>query len=142
LHQACKDAIDLALSACTQDIKLDTESAGRRQQVLGIGFGIRIGRIHQRRDQAGVGQEVAQEPQAFRPQFVAQTGHARHVSARSIETGDEAILDWVAADDEHDRDRCGRRLSHPYSFRAVQAGNDRDLTAHEVGCERRQPIIL
>jgi hypothetical protein len=40
---------------------------GRSQQVVGVGYGIRIGRINQRHDQAGAWQELTQQPQAFRP---------------------------------------------------------------------------
>src|SRR5262249_5166840 len=41
-----------------------------------------------------------------------------------------------------DRDRCGRRFGDKRSLRGGHAGYDRDLTADEVGCERRQPIVL
>src|SRR5262245_61269819 len=89
-----------------------------------------------------LGRRSAQKPQAFRPQFIGQIAHARHVSTRPIETGNQAVLDRVAADDEHDRDRCGRRFGDKHSLRGGHAGDDRDLTADEVGYERREPIAL
>ena len=55
---------------------------------------------------------------------------------------DEAIHDRIAADGEHDRDRRGHRLGRLHSECAVHAGNDRDLTVHEVCRESRQPIVL
>jgi len=115
-------------------------AAASRSLASDSAFGL-VG-VHQRRDHTDVGQEVAQKPQAFRSQFIGQIAHARHVSTRPIETGDQAILDRVAADGEHDRDRCGRRFGDKRSLRGGHAGYDRDLTADEVGCERRQPIVL
>src|SRR5262249_27451564 len=48
----------------------------------------------------------------------------------------------AAGEDDHERDRCGRRLGDKHSLRGGHAGDDRDLTADEVGYERREPIAL
>ena len=59
----------------------------------------------------GLRQQVVQEPKQLCRQGGNKKGHARGVTIRAVETGDEAELDWVAAGHENDRYGRGRRLA-------------------------------
>ena len=64
------------------------------------------------------------------------------VAARPGEAGDETELDGVFADAEDDRDRRGRSFGGKRSSVAGGRGDNGHATAHEIGHQRRQAIIL
>lgn len=68
-------------------------------------------------------------------------GHTREVSARPVRAGDKANLYRVSASFENNRDGRCRRLCRKRS-RRTGCGNYRDLTFHQVGRQRSQPVIL
>jgi hypothetical protein len=66
----------------------------------------------------------------------------RDVAGRPIEAGDNTLLDRIAASQEHDRDRAGRRLCGQSRIAASRGKDHGRLAAHKIGCERRQSIVL
>ena len=48
--------------------------------------------------------------QPLRPQLGVQRAYTSQIAAGSVEAGNQALLDWIAADIEDDRDRGGRGL--------------------------------
>ena len=87
------------------------------------------------------GHQLAQEFQPLRRQFAGDEIDTRHVAARPGEAGDKPEIDRVIADDEDDRDRCGCRLGSQRRMFSARA-DDSDLSAHQIGREGRQSIIL
>jgi hypothetical protein len=67
--------------------------------------------------------------------------HARKVAARSVQAGDQALLDRIAPDIEDNRDRGSRRLGR-LCGRSAGRGNHADLTTNEIGRQSRQAIVL
>ena len=59
---------------------------------------------------AGRWDQLAQQSQPLRRQLGDEKIDAGRIAARPVEAGDQAELDGVVADAEHDRDRRGRRL--------------------------------
>ena len=58
------------------------------------------------------GQQLMQQPKLLCPKISSEKRDAGDISARPVETGDEAELNRVAAACEDDRDRRSRRLGY------------------------------
>ena len=67
-------------------------------------------------------------------------GHARDIAARLVKARDETELDRIAARFEDDWNGRDRRLCR--ERRRAVAGNDRHLMANQIGCQRRQSVIV
>src|SRR4051812_4042487 len=94
--------------AGVQNEDLLSEGPGRCLQVFYLAHGDRAGRIYDIGDQAGVGCQLAEKVQAFRPQLGGETVHAGGIAARTGEAGDQTEPDWVFSDAKDDGDRRGR----------------------------------
>src|SRR5262249_24769003 len=141
LEQGCEDRIEVALGARVQDMKLQPEGARRRLQISRQGLGTGIGWIDEDRNDGCSRDQLVQHFQPLRSYFYGQRGDAREVTARSIEAGDEALLDRIEAGREDDRNRRCCRLGHR-GRRNGAYGNHRHLTANQVGRECGQSIIV
>src|SRR5262249_38706577 len=62
-------------------------------------------------------------------------------AARTVEAGDEAVLDRIAAGLEDDRDGRGCRFRGEGGRCGPTGCNDGDAATNEIGSQRRQPII-
>src|SRR5262249_33727432 len=100
------------------------------------------GGIDQEGNLSRLGYQVAEEAQSLCHRFSVEKIDASRIAARPGETGDQAQLDRVFADAEHDRDRRGRGLGRKRGRLALGCGNHGDATADEIGHERWQAIIL
>jgi hypothetical protein len=99
-------------------------------------------RIDEDGDKAKTRQQVAQQAQSFRFQFVGQQCKACRISARTAEAVDQTRLDWIATHSKDDWN--GRRCLLCRHRRNVSAyGCDkRNLSLHKIGGQRRQPVVL
>src|SRR5215470_12547995 len=73
-------------------------------------------------------------------QLVAKEAEAREVAAWPGETSDDAVFDWVAAD-EDDRDRRRRTFRCQCRRGAARRYDRIDLAADEIGGQCGQPIV-
>jgi len=67
---------------------------------------------------------------------------AREVTARACETGDQAEPDRVGDGSEDDRDRRGCVARRLCGGDAARSYYHVDLTGSEIGCQRRQSIVV
>jgi hypothetical protein len=86
---------------------------------------VRVGGIQQNGDGLGGRHCLVQQAEALGFHFIGENGRAGEVAAWPIEIGDKTFLDWIAAGDDHNRNRrgCGLRCMH----RLIAAAGD-DLT--------------
>jgi len=74
-------------------------------------------------------------------EFCAQVSHTGGVAARPRKFGDQPLDHGVGRGREHDRDRRRRSLCRERGGSAGR-GDHGDLSAHQIGRERRQPIVV
>jgi hypothetical protein len=100
----------------------------------------RLRRVRENAEPGSIGEQLAEQLQSFRPQLVSEDEAAGNVPAWPVEAGDKTRCDRVNAgdkDDRYGRGRCLRRQSC-----GGAGGHDHRDAAGEIGCKRRQPIIL
>jgi hypothetical protein len=85
--------------------------------------------------------QFVQQFQLFWSQVGSQTAYAGEIAARSIETCDEALLDWVAATKKHDRNPGGCRFCGT-SRGSRSSDYHRDSAANQTNRQFRQSIVL
>jgi hypothetical protein len=102
--------------------------------------GLRKFRIAQQADDSSFGHELHQQSQPFAAEERTKKAHPSDVAARTIEAGDEAGKNWVAAETEYDRNCRGRGLSGGNRSAAAGGRDHRHLAADEIGCKHRQSI--
>jgi hypothetical protein len=88
-----------------QDFATDGATCRRHLSQLDLDF--RFVRVHQHRNDGGLGNQFVHEPQLLRHQVNREEGHARDVAPGPVEAGDEASSDRIVADHEDDRRRRG-----------------------------------
>ena len=74
-------------------------------------------------------------------QLSAKVGYARRVAARLRKAGDEAELHRIGGTAEDDRNRRGRCLGRDRR-RGAGRGDHGHLSAHQIGRQCRQPIVV
>ena len=67
---------------------------------------------------------------------------ASHVAAWPCEACDQTELDWIVPNPEDDRDRRGRSFCRERTRGEAGRGDDRHLSANQVGHEARHAVIL
>jgi hypothetical protein len=87
------------------------------------------------------GHHLAQELEPLGGELADEKIDPSHVAVGPGQAADETEPDRVFGDHEDDGDRRGRRLGGHRRHRA-HGGDDGDLSAHEVGQELRQPVVL
>src|SRR5215472_14119232 len=100
--------VDFGFGAGFQDRKLHLLHEGCFLRVSDDPLGIRIVRVHQQSDHAGLRNQLGKQLDQLRHQLGSHIGEASEVASRASETGDEADPDRVADAIEDDRDRRGR----------------------------------
>src|SRR5262249_27242868 len=95
--------------------------------------------IHEKCNRSGLGHHLMQQLQALRSQRRVEEAYAGHVTAGTVQAGDESLGDWIAGSQKDDWDRgcCGfwRQYSREVRY------DDGDLTANEIGRQLRQSIV-
>jgi len=88
-----------------------------------------------RANHPGLGNQLGQQLQPLGHQLDEEESEAREVATRPGETGDQALLDRVAAG-EDDRDRRGLAFRRERGRGAAACHDHVDLAADEVGGQR------
>src|SRR5215472_14269900 len=101
--------IDLAFIACSQHAQFSAYLLCCRLCVLRFAFGIRIAGIDEDSKRRG-GRRLAQELQPLWRQCGHEQCYTRDITTRVVETTNQAVLDWVVADREDNRDGRGCSL--------------------------------
>jgi hypothetical protein len=89
-----------------------------------------------------LGNKLEQQLQPLPCQSGTEPAHAGDVATWSVETGDEAGLDRIAAEREHDWDGRGCGPGGHNRGPTADRGNDRDSDGDQIGRQRRQPVVL
>ena len=140
--QACEGRFDVAFGAGLDDMYLQSECAGSRLRPLrGWLAKSGIARVDERGDDVGPRYHLVQLLYLLLHKFRAQVGHAGGVAARPGKAGDQPLDYGVGRGRKHDRDRRRRGLCRERRWSAGR-GYHRDLPAHQLGRERRQPIVV
>ena len=124
------------------DDDLLSDGARRRLDVVRLRLGVRIARVHEQGDDAGAGDDFAQQLQALRLQCRGQNADPRRVSAGPVHAGHEAQFDRIAPGSEDDRDGCSRRLGRPRRRSAAGGSDHSHPMADQLGRQCRQSIVL
>src|SRR5262249_41712104 len=82
-----------------------------------------------------------QEPKLLCPKFRRDEANTCDVSTRPVEAGDEVVLGWVPPGCEDDRYCRGYGLGRNCREGVVRSDHCH-LTAHQIGCEIGQSIVL
>src|SRR5262245_53684062 len=89
-----------------------------------------------------MGSQLRQQLQPLRLRLGKKRAHTCDVATRTMQVGDEAGPDWVAASREYDRYGRGPRLGRKGRCVSTHCNDDGDLLAGEIGGKPRQPIVL
>src|SRR5262249_13247318 len=89
-----------------------------------------------------MGPQLTQQLQPLRLRLSKKRAHTCNVAIRTMQVGDEAGPDRVAASREYDRSGGGPRLGRWGRCVSTYCNNDGDLLTHQVGGESRQSIVL
>src|SRR6516225_2709640 len=121
-------------------MQLQSEVAGRCSQALQCGLDIGIGRVDENGNDVRGGDQLVQQLQSLRSELHIRSNHAREITSRSAEGGDETKLDRVAAGIEHDWNRSGCCPCREHRS-SVRRDNDGHPTTNQFGRHPWQPII-
>src|SRR5262249_41338666 len=94
---------EIVYSAGFHGMNFQSERQRGLLRVSYISLGIRKSRVHKHPDCTGLGQQLMQQPKSLCSEFRLEKIHACDVAAWSIEVGNEAEPNRVAADREDDR---------------------------------------
>ena len=143
LHHGRERFIDVALSACPQDMDLEPEDAGRRLHVSRYSLRERrVGRVDEQGHDGGLWDDLVQQLQPLRPDRHGELGDAGHIAAWLTQAGYKSKGNRIATDREDDRNPCGRGLCRQGRRGAAERGDHGHLTTNQIGRKRRQSIIL
>ena len=144
MHHARERYIDLANVAGGENFDLPSNGRSRHLHLRGQGCkGLpirKIAGIDEQGKARGCWHEFAQEPEPLCSKLVVHETDTGDVASRPVEACNGTLFDRVSADEEDDRNRCGRLLGRNYRIRSRH--NHADLPANELGRQRRQSIIL
>jgi hypothetical protein len=140
--QGREGRINFSLSAGIQNTDPPAKHARGGVQVSRLDFSIRIGRIDERGNQRGCGNQLHDHFQTFCDQFSGAPSDARDIATWPVQAGDETQFDRIATDREHDGNRDRRCLGRECRGGTDRRDNRAHLTTHQIGRHRRQAIIL
>src|SRR5262249_1586576 len=95
--------IEVVIVADAQQTQFLPRCFDRLPDVRQLCFGLRTAWVH-KTGNTGLRTKLAQQFQSLRGERAREDSYAGDVTARPVETGDEAKFDRVASDDENDRD--------------------------------------
>jgi hypothetical protein len=112
------------------------------QHVSFVGLSIGISWIAEKADQCRFGYCLAQGFELLCPQRIDQEADPGDIAARPIQAGDKPQLDRIATDCNEDGNGCRAWLSCDGRRNSAHRHDERDLVTDQLGCKRRQSIIL
>jgi hypothetical protein len=133
---------DIATGCGGQNFELLSHSRSRRLHVRDRGPTLRIVRIDQDRKPRVSMQELMQKPELLCHKPRIQGGDPGDVTARSVEADDEASLDWIDSDHEHNRNCRGRCFCSESGGYAARCRDDAHRPAYEISRQLRQPTVF
>src|SRR5439155_25144432 len=142
LDEAREGRVDLAVAARVLDVEMQPKYACCRLRVARLGLRTWICRVDEEADRSGYRHQLVQQLQPFRREFVAKEAHACDIATRPVEAGNETKFDRVAAGGENDWNGRRRGFGCERSRAAPGRSDHGHLTADQIGCERRQSVIL
>src|SRR5262245_56676214 len=92
-----RERLEIAFGIGGQNEELHTEPRRRLSHVTRLGFGTGIVWIEKGRHAGGFRNNLVQQSQPLRLEPPGQLINSGHIAARPVEAGDEAEIDWVAA---------------------------------------------
>ena len=101
-----------------------------------------VGRVAEVSDRRGLRHQFEQQIKALSSHFGPHEVDAGDISARPIETIDEANPDRVGSLQKNDRDRLGRRFGCKRTLCAFQRNDHRYLTANQFSGQRCQLVVF
>src|SRR5262249_41242934 len=131
---------DLALVRRIDDEDVLSGRLPRREHLVDVEGGVHAARVNDERDQFGVWYELAQQMKALRSELGDKAVHAGGVAAGTVETGDQAKLDGIAAAGEYDRN--GRCCSFRRQRRSRIVGDEGgDLALNQIRGQSWQQVL-
>src|SRR5262245_3776792 len=123
-------------------MEFEPKGPGSVLQMSRQNLDIATGRIDECTDNLCRWDDLVQQFQSLRLEFLPQRGHARDVAARSVQAGDQAELHRITPGREDDRDRRGCALCRDCSEHLTGRGNHCHLSTDQVRSQSRQPVVL
>src|ERR1700738_4618428 len=142
LDQTCEGCVERGFGDGMHRLYLQPELACRRLQVLGNGLGVRITWVRKYANHHGLGHKLMQKLQLLRLDCNGKQADAGGISARTVETGDQAKLDRVAGENEDNRYRRSRRFCCQCRCRPPGRSDDCYVTRNQIGSECRKTVKL
>src|SRR2546430_2088053 len=90
LDEVCECRVDLAFGAGAKHNELQTERSRRGLGLIELQLGIRIVRIEEHSDDAGVGNDLVQQLQSLRREQIGEEGYTRDIAAGAVEAPNQA----------------------------------------------------
>src|SRR5215469_4462930 len=128
--------IDLALIRRIENDDVLPDRLRRREHLLGV----QTARVDDERNQLGVGHELTQQMKALRPELGDEAIHAGGIAPGTVEAGDKADLDGIAAAGEYDRNIRGSPLCRQRRRRII-GDEDGNVAANQIGGQSRQQVF-
>lgn len=141
MRQARQDRLYVAFGARTQDMELQPQRAGRRLLISHSGFSIGVRRVDEQCYVVCRRHQLVQQLHPFRPELRDQGGHARDISARSVQARDKPRPDRVDPQRENDRNRRARRLCGQCRKSAAGRKDHSHRTTDQLGRQLRQSLV-
>ncbi len=98
--------------------------------------------VQKHSDRPGCRNRLAQQPKALRLYRRNEIVYPGYVAARPVETGHDAVFDWIITGGEDDRNRGSRLFCRNGRADAAGRSDQGHPTANEVDCELRKAVVL
>src|ERR1700722_5234709 len=132
LSERRKCLIDFTVAARIQDNDVPPDRAGSILDLTNLHFTNLTARVHEKSNQARLGNQLAQQVKPLRPERGGEHVEARDIATWPIVALDQAILNRIATAHENDRN-CGRcRLRRPRRLWSASRDDHIDLAAYQL----------
>src|SRR5262245_24519831 len=143
LNKVRKGRLELAWVTCIHEHEANSTSTRGSLQLSRFALGKDgVGWVAEVSDRLGRWHQFEQQVKALSSHFGPHEMDAGDISARSVETADEAYPDRVGSLQKNDRDRLGRRFGRKRTLCALKGNDHGYLTANQFGGQRRQLIVF
>src|SRR5262249_32327252 len=143
LNKLRKRRLELARATCIHEQEVNSTSTRGSLQFSPFALSKNgVGRVAEVSDRLGRRHQFEQQLKALSSQFGQHEVDAGDISARSVETIDEANPDRVGSLHTNDRDSFGRRFGCECTLCAFQDNDHGYLTANQFGGQRWQQIVF
>src|SRR5205807_4153101 len=141
LDKTRKCRIEVTLAAGIRKMHVEAKRVRRRLYLACIGLMTPVVGINQDTERGRLGDKVMQDTDLLLQELLREKGGSRDVPSGTVDIGDEAQFDWIAADTEHDGDRRRRRFRRGCRG-STERGNYCHPTLHQFRCNRWHFTVL